>query len=348
MKLTRNSPVGLHACWRMLIVLMSLSAAHAGAAETGPRLHTNQAYIEELQAEPMPTHEPRALFAQVLARLGDRVTVYPTEGYYYFRFLQGGVQYAGNIRLDAENRDQGKVHFAYYKEPDARMDEDSAIVVAFDSSHGVIVEKLGRFSYRVSDGATSVTFELADLSHVQPRPGMLQPEEQYIGPVFDESGVRFLLVYNPRLRIFHYLLDESVRPTDELEPLPATDRILVGRRTGFAFYRDHKRDRRILIGVLARNAQDNNYFDGPFDQLPDGYIEGEALRNAILATEPHLAGKIDRFGSFLPDRSNRHMIAPYRHYRTLDDLLVFHRCATSKRRPAERYHACFVFDERRG
>ena len=40
----------------------------------------------------------------------------------------------------------------------------------------------------------------------------------------------------------------------------------------------------------------NNYFDGPFDQLPDNFIEGETLREAILAVRAKPAGKIDRVG----------------------------------------------------
>ena len=53
----------------------------------------------------------------------------------------------------------------------------------------------------------------------------------------------------------------------------------------------------------------NNYFDGPFDQLPDNFIEGETLRDAILAVRPQLKGEIDRFGG-APDGSIRFMIGP--------------------------------------
>lgn len=38
-------------------------------------------------------------------------------------------------------------------------------------------------------------------------------------------------------------------------------------------------------------------------------------------------------------------ITPYRHYRTDDDLMVFHDCATSKRIPAANYYECFVFEK---
>ena len=63
----------------------------------------------------------------------------------------------------------------------------------------------------------------------------------------------------------------------------------------------------------------NNYFDGPFDQLPDNFIEGEALRDAILAVRPQLKGEIDRFGAS-PDGSIRFNIGPYLPYREVRDL----------------------------
>ena len=82
--------------------------------------------------------------------------------------------------------------------------------------------------------------------------------------------------------------------------------------------------------MFEGNSRVNNYFDGPFDQLPDNFIEGETLREAILAVEPTLTGKIDRYG-ISPGGPDRYMIGPYRHYRTDDDLMVFHSCATDKR-----------------
>ncbi|WP_163364710.1 hypothetical protein, partial [Escherichia coli] len=79
----------------------------------------------------------------------------------------------------------------------------------------------------------------------------------------------------------------------------------VGQRTGFAFYRDG--DRKILIGVNERNSRLNTYFDGPFDQLPENFIEGETLREAIVAAAPEIKGKIDRLGTF-SDGSGRFLI----------------------------------------
>jgi hypothetical protein len=161
--------------------------------------------------------------------------------------------------------------------------------------------------------------------------------------VFDDSAVRFFLVYNRKLKLFHYVLDETAAPTETYAAATRTDRILFGNRTGFAYYKDHKLDRKILIGVFEGNSRVNNAFDGPFDQLPDNFIEGETLRNAILEIEPSLKGKIDRFGGSA-DGADRYLISPYAHYRGEEDLMPFHDCATSKDIPKDAYYGCFVID----
>ena len=40
--------------------------------------------------------------------------------------------------------------------------------------------------------------------------------------------------------------------------------------------------------VFYTNSEVNNYFDGPFDQLPDNFMEGEAFREMLLKVEPSL------------------------------------------------------------
>ena len=71
----------------------------ASAQDTLPALRTNEADIAELmRSDKLAIDDPTAVFAFVLGRLPDRVQVYPTENYYYFRFVHDGVAYAGNIR----------------------------------------------------------------------------------------------------------------------------------------------------------------------------------------------------------------------------------------------------------
>jgi hypothetical protein len=327
-------------------VLAAGLVASAAATETSrPRIHTNQQFLEDLALkDTLKIKDAASVFQMVLDSLPDRVTVYPTENYYYFKFNYAGVQFTGNIRLENERRDQGQVHFAFAPEYSEWKSEEAAVFKVLTKADGVTIEKINDLSYRVSRGNKTVVFNLNDLRHVKPPEGTMSRDERFIGPVFDESGVRFLLVYNQKLKAFHYLLDETITPNESFTPSPSTDRILIGRRTGFAFYRDHKLDRKILIGVYEGNSRVNNYYDGPFDQLPDNFIEGNSLHDAILDVAPELKGRIDRYGSSF-DGETRYMVAPYTHYTTEDDLMMFHSCATSKDVPADQYHLCFVYED---
>jgi hypothetical protein len=318
--------------------------ATAAPAEPGPpRLHTNEAEIEEAaRATALAIDDPAAVFAYVLSQLPERVKVYPTENYYYFRFVHRGVSYSGNIRLAVADRDRGVLHFAYGEDVTGWNLEPKEWYAALGAAQNVTVERTASLVYRVAHGGKSVTFALNDLSQVRPPAGALHADETYLGPVFDESGFRFFLVFNARLKVFHFVLDESEPVPDAFAaPLKGAP-IRVGKRTGFAFYRHEGRD--ILIGVGESQSLLNTPYDGPFDQLPENFIEGEALRDAIVAADPKVKGKIDRLGHFA-DGASRYLIHPYMTYREVSDLAVFHRCATAKRVAAGQRPRCFVIDE---
>jgi len=341
MPLTRNLPMKF---WKFAIPI-ALAAFTPAAAQELPKLQTNQEYIEELYRNPKaPLADKSEMLRFVLKTLPGRVKIYPTENYYYFSFYSGGVRYAGNIRLDTSDRDKGNIHFAYFIDGAPWKDDLPVNYAVMGVADGVKVEKIERFLYRVSAGDRSVLFELNDLSGARPPEGSLDPDERFIGPVFDESGIRFFLVYNSKLRLFHYVLDETVPVPDELQAIKSTDRILLGTRTGFAYYRDLKRERKILIGVYEDNTSANNYFDGPFDQLPDNFIQGDDLLKAILEVAPNLKGTIDRFGGSF-DGSERFLIAPYMTYRRAEDLYSVHRCAVGPQGKGARYYECFLVDD---
>ena len=318
-------------------------SARSRLASSAPPLTSNESLIAAALASPdaLAISAPKAVFAYVLAQLPPRVKVYPTENYYYFSFVAGGVSYAGNIRLDARDRDRGKLHFAYFRERTPWMSTSPVLHLDLDAADGVTVEKVEPLVYRVTSGAASVVFALNDLSGVRPPAGALIVGEQYLGPVFDESGVRFFLVFNPRAKVFHYVLDEAPPLGDRLAQIGPSDRISVGMRTGFAFYQDRRSARKILIGVYAENVALNNYYDGPFDQLPDNFIEGDSLRDAILAVQPKLAGKIGRLGHYR-DRNGRYVIAPYIAYRSIADFAPVADCAARHEGRSAAYAACFA------
>jgi hypothetical protein len=330
----------------LALACIALTSGIAGAqAADPPQLHTHQSYIEEIQRPTtLDVKDLMATFGYVLNSLPDRVKIYPTENYFYFTFTHNGLPYAGNIRLDASDRDRGKVQFAYYEQTTGWFDETPSYFKTLDAADGVTLEKVERFLYRLSYGGKSVLFELNDLSQVRPPAGALAPKESFIGPSFDDSGVRFFLIYNAAIKNFLFILDETVKVTDEFVESSRDGRILTGKRTGFVFYRDHLRDRKILIGVYEENVRVNNYLDGPFDQLPDNFIEGEILRNAILEVDPKLKGKIDRFGG-TPDGEVRYNISPYLIYKDERAFDPVDRCASRAQARPSAYYRCFLLDK---
>jgi hypothetical protein len=309
-----------------------------------PTLHTNESYVEEAtRIADFSISDPTAVFAYVINSLPDRVRVYPTENYYYFSFIHNGTPYAGNIQLPPIDRDQGAVHFGFYKDlTEWKNTIEAGAFVTLDASQGVSVERLESLLYRVSYAGKSVVFALNDLSKVKPPPAAISREEKFLGPIFDESGIRFFLIYNIKLKLFHYILDETVTVADEFFASTRTNRIIIGRRTGFAFYRDHRLDRKILIGVFDANSRLNTYFDGPFDQLPDNFIEGDELRDAIIASDPAVAGEINRFGHYLHRRGVRYLIRPFISYRKQSDLYPIHACAAREAARLAGYYRCFI------
>ena len=329
-------------------IITALSVPGAAVAQGSaqaqlPVLHFNQAYVDEATRPcSLDVKDPKAVFAFVFGGLSDRVKVYPTENYFYYTFMCNGVPYDGNIRLDASNRDEGKVIFAFSEDLEGWRGDTPENHIILDASDGVQVEKVQSLLYRVSYRGKSVEFALNDLSDVRPPANALAPDEEFIGTTFDESAIRFFLMFDKKLKVFHFILDETIKVADQFEPSPRSDRIVIGKRTGFAFYRDHLRDRKILIGAYEPNMLTNTWFDGPFDQLPDNFIQGETLRDALIAASPDLKGHIDRFGGF-PGGDERMGVDPYLPYRKVSDLYLFDRCAQAKQNSPS-YYLCFALE----
>ncbi|HHS88855.1 MAG TPA: hypothetical protein ENJ26_00630 [Rhodobacteraceae bacterium] len=332
----------------VFVVFLSLSSVsappsgNAGEKLTVP-LVTNEDYIDKVTASfNVDTSDLMTMFRIVFFSLPERVKVYPTENYYYFRLARDGNQFAGNFRLDALDRDRGIIHFAYFRDYEPWLIEDNLQHKALTSKDGVKVEKVEDLVYAVTYAGRRVIFALNDLRGVKPPQDILGENETYIGPIFDESGIRFVLIFNRLSNVFHYGLDETVKVADVFRTSSVSDRIVVGQRTGFAFYEDRLKKRRILIGVHAANTDVNNWFDGPFDQLPDNFLKGNALRDAIVATSPQLANTIDRFGNYDKEGSERVFIAPYIHWRYEDELAVFSDCARDLGLSEKEYYSCFA------
>jgi len=312
------------------LAMALVMAAPMGAADAAPddiRINLNQEIIAQARAQrDFNIENITETFEFLLGSLPERVKVYPTENYFYFTFYFGGMEYAGNMRLDVSDRDDGILHFAYFSKTEPWNTELLTQYKALDAKDGVTVEKVEDLLYRVSYKDISVEFELNDLRDVMPPKARVAAQEDYLGPVFDESGVEFYFLFDRELKQFRFVLNEEGTPSDVLVPYSEdTPVILVGMRTGFVYFDDRRQDRKLLIGVNHINVDANNYFDGPFDQLPDNFIKGEELRKAILAKHPSLAGEISRLGVF-EQQDGRFLVNPYVNYYQMSEMDSFYRC----------------------
>jgi len=104
--------------------------------------------------------------------------------------------------------------FSYYEERATWLQDSEGTGFALGPSRGVTVEQVEPLAYRVRYGKKSVVFALNDLSQVKPPAAALALNDQFIGPVFEESAIRFFLVFNTKMKLFHYILDETVKPAD--------------------------------------------------------------------------------------------------------------------------------------
>lgn len=339
MQPARPKRPALAAAW--IAAALALLPLPAAAAENP--VHTNEAYVEEVLRQPgFDIASIDAVFDYVFSSLPDAVTVYPTENYYYFKFVHAGLPYAGNFRLDIADRDKGIVHFAYFSENNPFAEQEISLHRAYSSATGVRVEKVGDLDYAVTAKGRTVVFRLNDLRHVRPTEAQMGPGEVYLGPVFDESGVQMFLLWNPATTMFLYVLDESV-VADRYYPSSASSQVRIGRRTHFAWYRDRYRERWILVGVRAAETALNTFFDGPFDQLPDNFVEGDALARALLALSPEVEGRIDRLGNSL-DLMGRMLVDPYILYEEEADLAIFDQC-TAAAVDEETYYPCLAIGQ---
>jgi hypothetical protein len=311
---------------------LSFSAVPAQSQEPAaePTLYTNEAYVEDVNRRTsLNIADLKSVLSFVLSQLPPRVRVFPTENYYYFYFYLNGIKYAGNFRFDVGARDEGLVEFVYFKDTTDLFEEEQDHHATLGADDGVMVTKVAELVYEVGFAGRSVVFELNDLSEVTPPQGALIEGESFLGPVADESGIRFFLVFDESAKVFRYLLDETVPVADELIAGAKTRHVLVGRRTSYAFFQDDILQRKVLIGVYAGNIDVNNYLDGPFDQLPDNFLEGDELRRALLAARPDIDEPIDRLG-ISPDGESRELIGPYVEYGSLRELLPAETCAAEK------------------
>lgn len=298
----------------------SLPPASLASGARLPALVTNEQFIASLYERDLDLADPMAVFRFVFSSLKDEILLYPTENYYYFQFAAQGKTIWGSIHLQAHRVADGVLGFGYIeKGQDVAAADRVGGSADLDAGDGLAVERVHDFAYDVTFDGRTVRFLLNALDLRPPSKLQLTDSEELVEPTFDESGLRFFLVFNNELERLYWLLDEERYVPESFTR--HSDALVIGDRTGFAFYPDLENNRKLLVGVYGPNVRWNNWYDGPFDQLLDNYVTtGQVdVRPYLERHDGTAAGKIDRYGRYFED-GQRIAVAPYATYFRAEDL----------------------------
>jgi len=309
----------------------------APAPQTAPAVWFNESLIAGLNRT-LPLDDTMAIFETVFAELPVQATVYPTENYYYFHFAANGRTYSGNFRLSPDARAEGRLHFAYF---------DTSAPMGFKhlylgDEHGVRFSRAGPSRYAVSYGGKTVTFLINHVPQEPPELLSVRASERFVGRSIDESGLAFLLLYDSETKGFAWVLDETGPVRPQFGPL--SNELLLDGRTYFVFYDEAELDRRVLIGVRHENIAQNNIYDGPFDQLPDNYLDASDFSAYVLEAYPGLRGMVNERGE-VPGGETRLAVTPYRMYLDLQELVSWvEGCRMGAGGDPALYRTCLYWD----
>ena len=300
----------------------SVPAAPGGLGVDGYLL-LNQRLVEGLYVEELDLGDVDEVFWYIFSRLPGEVTVYPSENYFYYILYVGGQQIWGNIRLPTGRRERGVLSFAYFEFIEFPSVPGRGISQAkfFTEADGLRIDEIDPFKWRVTYDRRSVIFNLHKLSQEPPKSFPLGEDEVFVERTFDESGYQFFLLFNEKRNYFFWVLnEEDGGVSDVLDPIE--DDLVVGKRSGFAFWIDEAHGgRKVLAAIRRLSVTRNDYFDGPFDQLADNYVDEVNISEYMKKWNPSLEGRIDKYGYYTDTvRPLRVAISAYGTYFTIANL----------------------------
>lgn len=307
----------------------------------------NQDFIEGLYKTEINLSDPIQVFRYIFTNLEEEVTIYPTENYFYFIFPYKGRIIGGSMNLAVDKRDEGILGFGYGKDREDPSDLKDLFKYdpkdrvgggkQFTEKDGVYVKKINDFKYLVTFEGKKVIFNLFDVGYNTPKKAKLDESEIFVGPVFDDSGIKLFLIYNKILPHLYLILNEDDFVPEHFENYSYYPDLIMGKRTKFVFYTDTENNRKILVGVKGENVLQNNWYDGPHDHMPDNYIKlgkipdyQKYLENSYYGVK----GRIDKYGNYIYENGTRIAVGPYIVYFSEKDFAFIDYCKfSSKSKP---------------
>lgn len=304
----------------LLVAPLSAALGPAGDAPPGATDPASPASLDLGDLGPLDLRDLPTVFAAVFDAMPSDTTVYPSENYQYIRFHSGDRALRGNLRLAVGERDEGLLNFAFYEHLPRGVPVPGALPAQhrlLGPSDGVALTKVDDDAYTATFAGKTVTFRLHELD--QSPPSLWQPRssEAVVFRTLDESRFPFVLVFDRAAARFLWVLDEERPVPDALVPVAGAQNLLVGQRSGFAFLAQPDVGRKVLVAVHGPNVRENNYYDGPFDQLADNDVgPGSRLQEFIERAYPFARGRVDLYGQFTDQPGARVAIAPYGQWET--------------------------------
>ncbi len=300
-------------------------------------IETNENLIRGSQTT-VDVDDAAAVFRYVFSALPLRTIIYPSGNNYYFSFPCSRGVVRGNLRLTADLRTAGEIGMSYSLGVPGR---DKTISVRLGRRQGLHMIGLGQRAWLCYYRWTTVVFLLNHIVITPPSHARLLPGETWAAPTFDESGLRFYLVFQDQPAHLFWILNQDLPVAEEFDRTAAN--IAIGRRTGFAFYVDLPNHRWILVGIDRRNSVENTWYDGPFDQLPDEIEAGRPrLRGYLEAVYPDVRGQIDDYGRYRMLPQSGVAVMPWMLYDKVEDLAFVEKCKQSLTGPA--FYSCITPD----
>ncbi len=279
--------------------------------------------------------DTQAFFAYVFSYLPSRIIVYPTEGFYYYHVKLKDAAVSGNLRVADLNK--GILHLAYFTLPL----NTSIFYLDITKKDGLTIEKESNFSYALTYNNKRVHVTIPKTAFIAPKKLRLLPEEEFVGQIHDESGIKFFLIYNNKTYSFYNVVNEE-EVTERFESLPGDH--LRGKRTDFLYYHDIAYARKILAGVYIKNVEANNFYDGPGDQVPYQLN----LRSKLTAVYPQTlrgAGTDDQGVYLNTSEWMRIAISPYLRYSFYDDVITKTRNCLPQQQDKNLFWTCITQEE---
>lgn len=296
--------------------------------------------LNELFNEPPSVDytDPKQFFGYIFSRLPGYAVVYPTETYYYYQVVMpDGKHISGNLRLlDAQD---GVMHIGYFDKNDPHNPDTESWAGDFGKAEGVDIKTINPYEFDVTYNEKTVRFKLSSFVHDTPKSLSLLPDEEFVSQIFDESGIRFSLLYNTSTASFYYVVNEDVGINEDIEALD--DNYLLGKRTNYIYYRDSEYDRRLLVGVSENEIFQNSYYDGSFDQVPPRLSIKEKLELAYPYVK--YRGGIDEHGNFKEIDGSRVAISPYYNYESLEDIKDYQSRCKREEGPSK-FWSCLTYE----